>query len=74
MIVHSNEIVSNYSDLPMLKAYHSIREPFRRENTEHRHTAFEISTIARGHGQYRVGERVYRFAPVSYTHLRAHET
>lgn len=63
MIVHSNEIVSNYSDLPMLKAYHSIREPFRRENTEHRHTAFEISTIARGHGQYRVGERVYRFAP-----------
>ena len=63
MILQSNEIVSNYSDLPMLKAYHSMREAFRRENTEHRHTAFEISVIARGHGLYRVGERVYRFEP-----------
>lgn len=63
MILHSNEIVSNYSDLPMLKAYHSMREPFRRENTEHRHTAFEISIIEKGHGLYRVGEKVYRFEP-----------
>lgn len=63
MILQSNEIVSNYSDLPMLKAYHSMREPFRRENTEHRHTAFEISIIENGHGLYRVGEKVYRFEP-----------
>ncbi len=63
MILQSNEIVSNYSDLPMLKAYHSMREPFRRENTEHRHTAFEISIIADGHGLYRVGEKVYHFEP-----------
>lgn len=63
MILQSNEIVSNYSDLPMLKAYHSMREPFRRENTEHRHTAFEISIIEKGHGLYRVGEKVYRFEP-----------
>lgn len=63
MILQSNEIVSNYNDLPMLKAYHSMREAFRRENTEHRHTAFEISVIAKGHGLYRVGERVYRFEP-----------
>lgn len=63
MILQSNEIVSNYNDLPMLRAYHSMREPFRRENTEHRHTAFEISIIARGHGLYRVGEKVYRFEP-----------
>lgn len=63
MILQSNEIVSNYSDLPMLKAYHSMREPFRRENIEHRHTAFEISIIAKGCGLYRVGERIYRFEP-----------
>lgn len=63
MILQSNEIVSNYNDLPMLKAYHSMREAFRRENTGHRHTAFEISVIAKGHGLYRVGERVYRFEP-----------
>ena len=63
MILQSNEIVSHYSDLPMLKAYHSMREPFRRENTGHRHTAFEISIIVAGHGLYRVGEKVYRFEP-----------
>lgn len=63
MIFQSNEIVSNYSDLPMLKAYHSMREPFWRENTEHRHSAFEVSIIAKGHGQYRVGEKLYQFAP-----------
>lgn len=63
MILQSNEIVSNYTDLPMLKAYHSMREPFRRENTEHRHGAFEISIVVKGHGVYRVGEKVYRFEP-----------
>ena len=63
MILQSNEIVSNYSDLPMLRAYHATREPFRRENTEHRHTAFEVSIIAQGHGVYRVGERQYAFSP-----------
>ena len=63
MILQSNEIVSNCSDLPMLRAYHATREPFRRENTEHRHTAFEVSIIAQGHGVYRVGERQYAFSP-----------
>lgn len=63
VILQSNEIVSNYNDLPMLRAYHSMREPFRRENTEHRHTAFEVSIIAEGHGVYRVGEHRYDFAP-----------
>ena len=63
MIFQSNEIVSSYHDLPMLKAYHSMREPFHRENTEHRHTAFEISIIAKGHGVYRVGNQIYHFSP-----------
>ena len=33
MILQSNEIISHYNDLPLLKAYHSKRTPFKRENT-----------------------------------------
>lgn len=61
MILQNNEIISHYNDLPLLKAYHSKRPPFRRENIRHCHSAFEVSLILGGRGVYRADEAVYRF-------------
>lgn len=63
MILQNNEIISHYNDLSLLKAYHSKRAPFKRENTMHFHSAFEVSLILSGRGIYRVGENVYAFSP-----------
>lgn len=61
MILQSNEIISHYSDLPMLKAYHSKRPPFRREHIRHCHSAFEVALVLGGKGLYRVDDFVYSF-------------
>jgi len=61
MILQSNEIISHYNDLPLLKAFHSKRAPFKRENTRHFHSAFEISLILGGRGIYQVNEKSYDF-------------
>ena len=61
MILQNNEIISHYNDLPLLKAYHSKRMPFKRENTLHCHSAFEVSLIVGGQGLYRVGGATYSF-------------
>lgn len=61
MILQNNEIISHYNDLPLLKAYHSKRLPFKRENTFHCHSAFEVSLIVSGQGLYRVDEATYAF-------------
>jgi len=61
MILQSNEIISHYNDLPMLRAYHSKRPPFKREHIRHCHSAFEVSLILSGKGLYRVDDFVYTF-------------
>jgi AraC-like DNA-binding protein len=61
MILQSNEIISQYNDLPLLKAYHSRRAPFKRDHIKHCHSAFEISLIRSGEGLYQVGDCSYSF-------------
>ena len=62
VILQSSEIVSHYNDLPLLKSYHSKREPFKRESIKHCHSAFEISLILGGNGVYQVGDIAYSFS------------
>ncbi len=61
MILQSNEIISHYNDLPLVRAYHSKRPPFRRDPIKHCHTAFEVSLVVGGRGIYQVGDVEYMF-------------
>lgn len=47
---------------PLLRLFHSLVLPFRRNYEEHRHTAFECSLICAGSGTYRVGSHSYPFS------------
>lgn len=59
----THRIFASEGDFPVLRLFHSLVEPFRRNWEEHRHTAMEISRICAGSGVYRVPGRTYRFGP-----------
>jgi len=61
VILQNNEIISQYNDMPLLKAFHSRRNPFKREYFSHGHSAFEVSLIVSGNGVYQVHNQCYRF-------------
>ena len=63
MISVHNEVVSELTELVMLRFFHSVQQPFRRAYFEHRHSAFEISMIRSGHGLYRLRDCAYEFHP-----------
>lgn len=63
MISVHNEVVSELTELVMLRFFHSVQPPFRRAYFEHKHSAFEISMIHSGHGLYQLKDRVYEFQP-----------
>ena len=44
-----------HADNQLLRCYESVPGFRRRDFTEHRHTAFELSLICSGHGIYRIG-------------------
>jgi len=63
MISANDAVVSELTELVMLRFFHSVQKPFRRAYFEHRHTAFEISVIRSGRGLYQLRDRVYEFHP-----------
>lgn len=63
MISTNDAVISELTELVMLRFFHSIQQPFRRAYFEHQHTAFEISVIRSGRGLYQLKDRVYEFHP-----------
>lgn len=63
MIKHQDEILSLSQNIPLLRLFHSVVSPFKRDYIQHHHTAFEISMICSGSGIYTTNRRVYRFHP-----------
>lgn len=57
------ETVYSLREPAILRLFHAGLMPGRRDYTEHKHTAFEISVIRSGEGVYALGSKTYDFAP-----------
>ena len=57
--------LSDSSGNVIIRSYHSILSPQKREYREHHHTECELSVFLSGRGIYSVGKKEYEFAPGS---------